>query len=53
MVDLRGEIETVNSKSEEEDECVGEDGRVWDLGILWWFLDDLPIVFCLMGEISL
>lgn len=31
MVDLRGEIETVNSKSEEEeeeDECVGEEGRV-------------------------
>lgn len=53
MVDLRGEIETVNSKSEEEEECVGEEGRVWDLGILWWFLDDLPIVFCFMGEIFL
>lgn len=43
MVDLRGEIETVNSKSEEEDECVGEDGRVWDLGILWWFLAEEQI----------
>lgn len=31
-VDLRGEREIVNSKSEEEEEeWVGEEGRVWDL----------------------
>lgn len=32
--DLRGEREMVNSKSEEEEEWVGEDGRVCDLGVL-------------------
>lgn len=36
--DLRGEREIVNSKSEDEDECVGEDGSVCDLGVfLWWW----------------
>ena len=37
MVDLRGEREIVNSKSEDEEEekeCDGEGGRVWDLEFL-------------------
>lgn len=36
-MDLRGEREIVNSKSEDEEEekeCDGEGGRVWDLEFL-------------------